>query len=126
MLEKWKECFLVNKYDIGKTGRPYNIKFLTGKLLKGCVPLRSLAVVAVMHEEVKKMQQADLIELSVSLCAAPMVVELNLDGALMVCIEFWMVNKGIVNNAYPMHRIKEKLDVMAGSAAPKTLDMTKG
>ena len=37
-----------------------------------------------------------------------------------------MVNRDIVNNAYPMHRIEEQLEAMAGAKVFTTLDLTKG
>lgn len=55
-----------------------------------------------------------------------MVVVPKTDGTLRACIDFWMVNKDSVNDAYPMHRIKEKLEAMAGSAVFTTLDLTRG
>ena len=37
-----------------------------------------------------------------------------------------MVNQDIVNDAYPMHRIEEQLEAMAGAKVFTTLDLTKG
>ena len=37
-----------------------------------------------------------------------------------------MVNKNIINNAYPMHRIDDQLDAMSGCSVFTTLDLTKG
>ena len=37
-----------------------------------------------------------------------------------------MINKNIINNAYPLHRIDDQIDSMRGSAWFTTLDLTKG
>ena len=46
---KWSGCFLLDKYDVGRTGPPYIIKTLTGKPYKGYVPCCSLAAVAAIR-----------------------------------------------------------------------------
>ena len=48
------------------------------------------------------------------------------EGNTQVCIDFSMVNNDIVNNTYPMHRIEDQLDAMAGLKYVSTLDLTKG
>ena len=48
------------------------------------------------------------------------------DGLLRVCIDFRKVNKDIVFDSYPMHRIDEQLENMAGARFFTTLDLTKG
>ena len=37
-----------------------------------------------------------------------------------------MINKNVVNNAYPLHRIDDQIDSLRGSAWFTTLDLTKG
>ena len=48
------------------------------------------------------------------------------DGSLRVTIDFRMVNKNVINDAYPMHRVEDQLEAMSGSSVFTTLDITKG
>ena len=38
------------------------------------------------------------------------------DGSLCVTIDFQMINKNVINDAYPLHRIDDQIDSMGGSA----------
>ena len=48
------------------------------------------------------------------------------DGNLCVTIDFRMVNKNVINDAYLMHRVEDQLEAMSGSSVFTTLDLTKG
>ena len=72
------------------------------------------------------MKEVDFIEPSIILFAAPMVCVRKGDGSLQVTIDFRMINKNIINNAYPLHRIDDQIDSMRGAAWFTTLDLTKG
>ena len=37
-----------------------------------------------------------------------------------------MVNKNVVNDAYPMHRVEDQLEAMSGASVFTTVDLTKG
>ena len=37
-----------------------------------------------------------------------------------------MINKNVIDNAYPLHQIDDQIDSMHGSAWFTTLDLTKG
>ena len=62
------------------------------------------------------MKEVDFIEPSISPFAAPMVCVRKGDGSLQVTIDFRMINKNIINNAYPLHRIDDQIDSMRGTA----------
>ena len=47
-------------------------------------------------------------------------------SSLHVIIDFCMVNKNVVNDAYPMHRVEDQLEAMSGCSVFTTLDLTKG
>lgn len=126
LLWKWRRCFSIDKFDVGRNGPAYRIKTLTGQPYKGYVPRRLPAAVAAIQAEVAKMKKADMIKESNSPYASPMVCVPKPNGQLRVCINFRMVNQDIVNDAYPMHRINEQLEAMAGLMVFTTLDLTKG
>ena len=72
------------------------------------------------------MKEANFIEPSISLFAAPMVCARKGDGSLNVTIDFGMINKNFIYNAYPLHWIDDQIDNMSGSAWFTALDLTKG
>ena len=80
----------------------------------------------VVNKELEKLKAADFIEPSIFPFLSPMVCVKKTDRALWVCIDFRMVNKDVINNAYPFHRIKDQLQAMAGAKWFTTLDLTKG
>ena len=72
------------------------------------------------------MKEAKFIKPSISLFAAPMVCVQKGDGSLCVTIDFQMINKNIIDDAYPLHKIDDQIDSMRGSAWFTTLKLTKG
>ena len=54
-----------------------------------------------------------------------MVCVMKPDGNIQVWIDFRMVNKDVISDAYPMHRIEDQLDSMTGANFFSTLNLTK-
>ena len=48
------------------------------------------------------------------------------DGILRVTIDYQMINKNVLDNAYPLHWKDDQIDSMRGSAWFTTLYLTKG
>ena len=48
------------------------------------------------------------------------------DGSLRVTIDFQMINKNVIDNAYPLHWIDDQINSMCGSAWFMTLRLDKG
>ena len=77
-------------------------------------------------KELEKMKEVKFIEPSISPFAAPIVCVRKVECSLQVTIDFRIIFKNIINNAYPLHRIDDQIDSMCGAAWFKTLDLTKG
>ena len=93
--------------------------------VKSYTPRNSPAVKQAIETELEKLERADFIELSISPYSAPTVCIRKPDGSLRVTIDFRMVNKNVINDAYPMHRVKDQLEAMSGALVFSTLDLTK-
>ena len=65
-------------------------------------------------------------EPSNSLYSAPTVCFKKLNGSLSVTIDLRMVNKSVVNDAYPLHRVEDQLEAISGSFVFTKIDLTKG
>jgi hypothetical protein len=111
---------------VGLADTSYTIKVSKVNPVKGYVPRLNPAARKAILDEVDKMEQADFIEPSISPYALPIVCVQKKDKTLRVCIDFRQVNKDIVFDAYPLHRIDDQLESMAGSQVFSTLDLTKG
>ena len=116
----------MNKYDVGKTDVDYKIRLSEINPIKSYIPRYSQGGRQAILKELEKMKEVDFIEQSISLFAAPMVCVRKGDGSLQVTIDFRIINKNYINNAYPLHRIDDQIDSMRGAAWLPTLDLTKG
>ena len=68
--------------------------------IKSYIPHYPQGVRQGILKELEKIKEDDFIELSISLFAAPMVCVRKGDGILQVTVDFKMINKNIINNAY--------------------------
>ena len=116
----------MNKYNVGLTKVDYKIRLSDTFPIKSYFPLYSQGVREAIEKELKKMKEVDFIEPSMSPFAAPMVCVRKGDGSLRVTIDFCMINKNVIADAYLLHRIDDQIDSMRGSAWFMTLDLTKG
>ena len=48
------------------------------------------------------------------------------DGTLRMCIDFWQINKVIVQNKYPLPRIKDLFDQLKGAGVFSKIDLRSG
>ena len=94
--------------------------------VKSYSPRNSPAVKQTIETELEKLERADFIKPLISPYLAPTVCIRKPNGSLRVTIDFRMVNKNVVNDAYPMHRVKDQLEAMRGASVFSTLDLTKG
>ena len=123
---KWSTVLSMNKYDVGKTDVDYKIRLSETNPIKSYIPHYSQGVRQAILKELEKMKEVDFIEPSISPFAAPMVCVQKGDGSLRVTIDFRMINKNIINNAYPLHRIDNQIDSMRLAFWFMALDLTKG
>ena len=89
-------------------------------------PLYSQGVSEAIIKDLEKMKEANIIETSIFPFAAPMVCVQKVDGSLCVRIDFRMIDKKIIYDAYPLHKMDDQIDSMLGSAWFTTLNLTKG
>ena len=83
-------------------------------------------MIRALNEEIEKLKSVNFIEKSINPFAAPMVYIQKPDKSLRVTIDFRMINKNVINDAYPMHRVNEQLNSMQGCKVFTTMDLTKG
>ena len=73
-----------------------------------------------------EMQQKDVIEPSSSPWASPIVLVKKRDGSTRFCVDYRKLNKVTRKDAYPLPRIDDTLNTLAGAQWFSTLDLVSG
>ena len=79
-----------------------------------------------VHQELKEMKQAGIIEPSSSPWAAPIIPVRKKDGSMRLCVDYRRLNAVSQTDAYPMPRIDDLIDRIGGSRFITTLDLARG
>ena len=127
LLRKYGESFSSSDSDFGRTGIIKH-RIPTGDAAPIKQPMRRVPVH--MQDEVNKqldmMLENDIIQPSASPWASGIVLVKKKDGTKRFCIDYRRVNDVTVKDAYPLPRIDESLDQLAGSKWFSCLDLSAG
>ena len=80
----------------------------------------------IMEEEVAKMLRQGVVEPGQSPWASPVVLVKKKDGSTRFCVDYRRLNTVTQFDAYPLPRIDETIDSLAGSKFFTTLDLLSG
>jgi transposase InsO family protein len=78
------------------------------------------------HRQVQDLMEKGLIEPSTSPFGAPVLFVQKKDGTLRMCIDYRQLNKITVRDRYPLPRIDDLLDRLAGCRVFSSLDLQSG
>lgn len=111
----------VPKHDVT---RDLHIELKEGKLPSmGPLYTMSEKELELVHDYVKDMTAKGLIRPSTSPCGAPILFARKKDGSLRLCVDYRRLNDLTVKNVYPLPRIDNLLDRMAGAKFFTKLDL---
>ena len=79
-----------------------------------------------VEQELVKMEAAGIITPSNSQWASPVVLVPKKDGTMRMCVDYRKLNSVSAADAYPMPRIDELIDRLAGAKYVSTFDLTRG
>jgi len=79
-----------------------------------------------VSRQVQDLLDRDLIEPGHEAWSSPVVLVRKKDGSWRLCIDYRRLNSVTIQDAYPLPRIDESLDVLAGSKFFSTLDLLSG
>ncbi|VEN42942.1 unnamed protein product [Callosobruchus maculatus] len=115
---------------IGKKGRTNVVrhKIHTGDVPPIRQPPRKLPLAK--REEanriIKEMEEEGVIEQSASPWPSPVVLVKKKDGSTRFCVDYRQLNNVTLKDSYPLPRIDDTLDTLAGSKVFFTLDLKSG
>jgi hypothetical protein len=75
---------------------------------------------------VKDMKSRGVIEDSDSPWSSPVVLVRKKDGSLLFCVEYWRLNDVTRKDCFPLPRIDDTLDTVAGAKWFSTLQLKSG
>ena len=100
----------------------------TGESSPICCAPRRMSPPKIKHKEacVEEMLSGGQIEPSDSPWSAPMILVTKKDGGTRFCVDYRRLNLTTVKDAYPLPRIDDTLDMLAGKKWFLTLDLASG
>ena len=127
LLAAYSDVFAANKTDFGRTNQIQH-KIDTA----GAIPIRqrNRRIPPAQREKTTQMLQdmmsKQIIKPSTSPWASPIVLVRKKDGTLRFCVDYRKLNALTRKDAYPLPRIDDALDTLAGSKWFTTLDLISG
>jgi hypothetical protein len=127
LLLQYCHCFEGGEYGLGQTSLVKH-KIDTGDHVPVKIPPRRLgwAQRRALNEEVEKMLAKEIIEPSDSPWSSPPVLVRKKDSSFRFCVDYRKVNSLTKRDAYPLPRIDDCLDCLAGAQWFCTLDLSSG
>ena len=127
ILTEFADVFAASDEDLGKTGVVKH-RIDTGNARPIRQPARRMPVhqKKEAEDEVQKMLRKDIIEPSSSPWASPIVLVKKKDGSTRFCVDYRKLNAVTTKDSYPLPRIDDSLDALAGSKWFSTLDLKSG
>ena len=127
ILHDYQDIFLSPDSVLGCTDvDTHDIDTRDSKPIKQPLRRLPLAQVEEANEEVDKMLKNNVIEPSSSPWSSPIVLVTKKDGTTRFCVDYRKLNNVTVRDAYPLPRIDETFDTLAGSQWYCTLDCASG
>ena len=127
LLEKYSHVFARNDQDLGYTDVEKH-RIPTTDDVPVAQPYRSIPPnqFREVQQHIKSLLDAGIIKESRSPYASPVVLVRKKNNELRLCVDFRRLNSKTVGDAFPLPRIQESFDALAGAQFFTTLDLAAG
>lgn len=127
LLYRYKGVFAEDEQELGcATGVEHEVHLTSEVPIR--LPYRHISPLLMpeVKAHVKGLVEQGVIEESVSPYAAPIVVVRKKDGSLRLCVDYRRLNEVTVKDAFPLPRIQDTLDSLAGAQYFSSFDLAAG
>ncbi len=127
LLEEYSDVFATSNLDLGRTSIIQH-KIDTGDAnpIKQAPYRTSQSQRQDIENHISNMLEQDVIQISTSPWSSPVVLVKKKEGTTRFCIDYRKLNAVTKKDSYPLPRIDDALDSLAGSKYFSTLDLQSG
>ena len=127
LLSKYSHIFSESDSDLGRSGIIKH-QIPTGEARPIKQPMRRIPVHLrdEVDQQIDRMLEENIIQPSTSPWASGIVIVKKKDGTSRFCVDYRRLNDVTIKDAYPLPRIDESLDQLAGSKWFSCLDLNSG
>ena len=127
LLLSYHDAFALEPDELGCTSAiEHKICLSNDELFKECFRCIPPPLLEEVHASLRDMLEAGAIQPSQSPWCNAMVLVQKKNGSLRFCIDFRWLNAQTKKDSYPLPRIQEALESMAGAAHFSTMDFKRG
>ncbi|PIK53513.1 hypothetical protein BSL78_09607 [Apostichopus japonicus] len=127
MLAEFADVFAKSPEDLGRTNlAKHRIDIGNAKPIRQAARRLPIHQKAEAQKEINRMLREDIIEPSSSSWSSPVVLVKKKDGSTRFCVDYRKLNAVTTKDCYPLPRIDDSLDTLAGSRWFSTLDLASG
>lgn len=126
-LLEYQDIFSKGKGDYGRTNLvKHHIDTGNARPIKQPPRRLPFAKQQIEKEEIARMREQNVIRPSTSPWASPVVLVTKKDGTMRFCVDYRRLNDVTVKDAYPLPRVDDCLDSLAGAQWFSTMDLCSG
>ena len=127
LLDEYQDILATSSSDLGRTTKvQHRIHTSDHPPVRQPVRRAPAALREQAREELQRMVEKGVVQPSSSPWASPLVLVRKKDGSVRFCVDYHQLNGVTRKDAYPIPRIDETLDTLAGSCIFTTLDLLSG